>query len=90
MVETQPAIRGGVLILQRRFNNVTVSIAQTSTTIEAAMGCDGGNVPIVLAVFEGNGSRPSHKGPGITTETDKMYTLNTTEIHGVIKECTMK
>lgn len=42
--------------------------------------------PIVLAVFEGNGNRPSHKGPGITTETDKMYTLNTTEVHGVIYE----
>ena len=78
--------QGGVLILQRRFNNVTVSIAQKSPTIEAAMGCGGGNVPIVLAVFEGNGSRPSHRGPGITTDTDKMYTLNTTEVHGVIYE----
>lgn len=78
--------QGGVLILQRRFDNVTVSITQKSPTIEAAMGSGGGNVPIVLGVFEGNGSRPSHRGPGITTDTDKMYTLNTTEVHGVIYE----
>lgn len=32
--------------------------------------------------IEGNGSRPSHKGNGYK-ETDKMYTLNTTEVHGV-------
>jgi site-specific DNA-cytosine methylase len=32
--------------------------------------------------LEGNGQRPSHKGDGYS-ETDKMYTLNTTEVHGV-------
>lgn len=39
----------------------------------------------VLAVFEGNGCRPSHKGLGIS-KSDKMYTLNSTEVHGVIYE----
>lgn len=35
-----------------------------------------------MIVLEGNGSRPSHRGPGFD-ETDTMYTLNTTETHGV-------
>jgi DNA (cytosine-5)-methyltransferase 1 len=42
-----------------------------------------GHAPIVQTIaIEGNGSRPSHKGNGYK-ETDKMYTLNTTEVHGV-------
>ena len=32
--------------------------------------------------IEGNGQRPSHRGDGYI-ESDKMYTLNTTEVHGV-------
>lgn len=43
--------------------------------------CNQGGI-LVLAVIEGNGNRPSHKGVGISTE-DKMYTLNSTEVHGV-------
>ena len=44
-------------------------------------------VPLfVLACIEGNGSRPSHRGLGITTETKVMYTLNSTECHGVAYE----
>ena len=42
--------------------------------------------PCVLAVLEGNGSRPSHKGPGISTNGDTMYTLNSVEVHGVVYE----
>ena len=41
--------------------------------------------PKVIATFEGNGCRPSHKGLGIG-EGDVMYTLNSTEVHGVIYE----
>ena len=33
--------------------------------------------------FEGNGCRPSHKGVGFSDE-GVMYTLNTTEVHGVM------
>ena len=44
--------------------------------------CNQGGV-LVLATFEGNGCRPSHKGSGIG-EGDVMYTLNSTEVHGVI------
>lgn len=36
----------------------------------------------VVVCLEGNGSRPSHKGAGYR-ETDKMYTLNATEVHSV-------
>lgn len=39
---------------------------------------------LVLAVIEGNGNRPSHNGPGINEDGSKMYTLNTTEVHGVV------
>lgn len=35
-----------------------------------------------MIVLEGNGSRPSHKGNGFG-ESDTMYTLNTTEQHGI-------
>ena len=41
----------------------------------------GDNATTIYAL-EGNGTRPSHKGAGFA-ETDKMYTLNTTEVHGV-------
>lgn len=40
----------------------------------------------VLATFEGNGSRPSHHGPGIQVGGGELYTLNSTEVHGVITE----
>ena len=40
-----------------------------------------GDTPLVIAL-EGNGQRPSHKGDGYA-ETDKSYTLNATEVHGV-------
>lgn len=36
----------------------------------------------IVICLEGNGSRPSHFGNGFK-ESDKMYTLNTTEVHGV-------
>lgn len=45
--------------------------------------CNQGGV-MVLAVIEGNGNRPSHKGPGINEDGNKMCTLNSTEIHGVV------
>ena len=46
--------------------------------------CNQGGI-VVLAAFEGNGSRPSHKGSGIN-DGEVMYTLNTTEVHGVVCE----
>ena len=48
------------------------------------MGTGGGNVPMVMetVALEGNGQRPSHHGDGYL-ESDKSYTLNATEVHGV-------
>jgi len=39
-----------------------------------------------LFSLEGNGARPSHQGSGIS-DTDKMFTLNSTEVHGVAYGC---
>ena len=44
--------------------------------------CNQGGI-VVLAAIEGNGSRPSHKGIGIN-DGKVMYTLNGTEVHGVV------
>lgn len=55
--------------------------AETSRTLDANGGnptCNQGGI----AVVEGNGSRPSHKGDGYK-ESDVMYTLNATEQHAV-------
>lgn len=42
----------------------------------------GDNQQAVVIPIEGNGSRPSHMGAGFS-ESDKMYTLNSTEQHAV-------
>ena len=45
-----------------------------------------GVTPAVICktvALEGNGQRPSHRGDGYLV-TDKSYTLNTTEVHGVV------
>lgn len=55
--------------------------ADTSRTIDGNGGnpsCNQGGI----AVIEGNGTRPSHKGDGYK-ESDIMYTLNATEQHAV-------
>lgn len=55
--------------------------AETSRTLDANGGnptCNQGGI----AVLEGNGSIPSHKGDGYK-ESDVMYTLNATEQHAV-------
>lgn len=46
--------------------------------------CYPGEIPKAVAV-EGNGSRPSHRGPGCS-EDDTSYTLNTSERHAVTYE----
>jgi DNA (cytosine-5)-methyltransferase 1 len=55
--------------------------AKTSRCLDGNGGnptCNQGGI----AVIEGNGSRPSHKGDGYK-ESDVMYTLNATEQHAV-------
>lgn len=55
--------------------------AKTTRTLDANGGnpsCNQGG----MAVIEGNGSRPFHRGDGYK-ESEVMYTLNATEQHGV-------
>lgn len=55
--------------------------ADTSRTLDGMGGspaCNQGG----MIVLEGNGARPSHKGPGFK-ESETMFTLNTTEVHSV-------
>lgn len=59
--------------------------AKTSRTLDLNGGnpaCNQGGI-IVLAAIEGNGCRPSHQGIGFN-DGSVMYTLNSTEVHGVI------
>ena len=55
--------------------------AETARTIDTSNQCPAKNQGGVVVV-EGNGSRPSHKGNGYS-ESETMYTLNTTEQHKV-------
>lgn len=58
--------------------------ADSSRTLDANGGspsCNQGGIAVVA--FEGNGTRPSHKGRGIS-EDGEMFTLNATERHGVV------
>lgn len=60
--------------------------ADTARTLDGNCGspvCNQGGTAVVS--LEGNGQRPSHKGDGYS-EKDEMYTLNTTEVHGVAYE----
>ena len=61
--------------------NSGIYVADTSRTLDLNGGnpaCNQGG----MIVLEGNGSRPSHRGDGFT-ESETMYTLNTTEQHAV-------
>ncbi len=58
--------------------------AKTSRCLDVSGGnptCNQGGI-IILAAIEGNGSRPSHRGGGLN-DGKVMYTLNSTEVHGV-------
>ena len=53
-------------------------------TVTTASGGLNEHIPVVVetVALEGNGQRPSHRGDGYAV-TDKSYTLNSTEVHGV-------
>lgn len=60
--------------------------ADTSRTLDlngGNPGCNQGGMAVVC--LEGNGSRPSHRGDGYS-ESETMYTLNSTEHHAVAVE----
>ena len=66
-------------------SRVTLDESGKVQTLTSRMGTGGGNVPMVMETIalEGNGQRPSHHGDGYIV-SDKSYTLNTTEVHGVV------
>ena len=56
------------------------------TSLCSGGGQAGQGYPCVMEptiALEGNGQRPSHRGDGYIV-SDKSYTLNTTEVHGVV------
>lgn len=60
--------------------------AETARTLDLNGGspaCNQGGMAVVC--LEGNGSRPSHRGDGYS-ESETMYTLNSTEHHAVALE----
>jgi DNA (cytosine-5)-methyltransferase 1 len=81
-IENHPADKV-IAFEDRHDEGVRFMMGGKTNTLTAAMGTGGNNVPLIKTIaIEGNGSRPSHKGNGYK-ETDKMYTLNATEVHGV-------
>ena len=70
--------QGGMAVVLNDQGGQSMNITEDKTATLRAEAH--GNTPIVA--IEGNGARPSHKGDGYK-EGDTMYTLNSTEIHGV-------
>lgn len=86
-------VRGGqqYVMVHRKRSSSTVGFARKMPMPELYARSDGGNGEKemnvdVIATFEGNGSRPSHHGPGLSVRSNEMYTLNGTEVHGVVTE----
>ena len=90
--ETSPTLRAGVtpgcvysVENHPADSRVNIDDSGKVQTLTSRMGTGGGNVPMVMetVTLEGNGQRPSHRGDGYAV-TDKSYTLNSTEVHGVV------
>lgn len=81
------------LILENHPNDSRVRVDGSGTmqTLTSRMGTGGGNVPMLMdtVAIEGNGQRPSHRGEGYRG-TDKEYTLNATEVHGVAHQLSVR
>jgi len=80
-----PGGRGGNVIVAP-FDSTGITSKQNASKVEYGAPCHtlqvNAHPPAVIAL-EGNASRPSHKGAGISDENDPMYTLNTVDRHGV-------
>lgn len=74
--------QGGVAVVQ----GADIYNGSITGDITATLNASSGDSPTrsgpSVICLEGNGSRPSHKGSGCA-ESDKMYTLNSTEVHAV-------
>ena len=89
--EVSPTLRAGVVpaciySVENHPADSRVNLDESGKVqcLTGRMGTGGGNVPMVMetVALEGNGQRPSHRGDGYAV-TDKSYTLNSTEVHGV-------
>ena len=65
--------------------NLAVTGDKVSSLTAGGYGSTGSSPKLIetTIALEGNGQRPSHRGDGYLV-TDKSYTINTTEIHGVV------
>lgn len=70
---------------QTASDNETWKESDTANTLNAFDVGDVRATEVVVETIalEGNGQRPSHRGDGYAV-TDKSYTLNSTEVHGVV------
>ena len=73
--------QGGSQISVRKDGKAPTLRAEMHGNIPCVM--EAGHPCICTIALEGNGQRPSHRGDGYLV-TDKSYTLNATEIHGVV------
>ncbi|MBO7462031.1 MAG: DNA cytosine methyltransferase [Bacteroidales bacterium] len=70
------------------FDGYNGAVSNESATLGVNCGMSTGRNGVLIltdtdtVVLEGNGTRPSHKGDGYK-ESETMYTLNSTEVHGV-------
>lgn len=71
-IEREVVAVGVDLFNQTTTGNVSKTMSSSAT--------DSDHVPCVICI-EGNGTRPSHKGSGVSEEP--MFTLNTKEVHAV-------
>lgn len=76
------------MLLRRREDGEYLRMGRTGEHVgkqglQDATGGNGEERLTVLAVLEGNGNRPSHKGPGISIGGGTMYCLNSVEVHAV-------
>ena len=80
--------QGGIAIVEPVvYNGENITHPLNKTNPQPGDPChtlstDSRNYLVQTVALEGNGSRPSHSGDGYR-ETDTMYTLNATEVHGV-------
>ena len=62
-----------------------VTTPKQSKNVAPTLGSRDYKSPPLVVCIEGNGTRPSHMGVGMSIDSP-MYTLNTTEVHAVMLE----
>lgn len=83
--EVAPTLRGGVVpaVCFKADDGSTGDVSPTLVGDHNNRVTDHTAIIVETVALEGNGQRPSHRGDGYIV-SDKSYTLNTTEVHGVV------